>query len=165
MRRETTTSTRRRARTPGDGIHVQGFFRVMLRDTKTGRKLYSPWRRNAITVDGFQNYIVGSSAVGIAGSKQISHMQLATQTTAPNSAQGAASGEFEARKATTNTFVANGTLRATASWNTNEGTQSVLAAVALYNTSAGGAAGSIATFASSNKTTDQTLDELGAKAA
>lgn len=138
-------------------VAVRGFYRVMLHDHKTGKKYYSPWRKNAITADGFQNYIVGTSA-GIAGSKQISHMQLATQTTAPSSSQNTASGEFEARKATTNTFVANGTLRATASWNTNEGTQSTLGAVALYNTSSGGTAGSVATFTTSNKTTDQTLN-------
>ena len=63
-------------------------------------------------------------------------------------------------KATTNTFVANGTLRATASWNTNEATQSTLGGVALYNTStaAVGTCGSVATFSTSNKTTDQTLN-------
>ena len=129
----------------------------MLRDTKTGRKIYTPFRRNAVTADGFQNYIVGTIGA-IAGSKTISHMQVATQTTAPSSSQTSASGEFETRKATTNSFVANGTLRATASWNTNEATQSTLGAVALYNTSSGGTAGSIATFSTSNKTTDQTLE-------
>lgn len=141
----------------GREIKVRGFYRVMVHDLKTGRKRYSPWRKNAITADGFQNYIVGTAGA-VAGSKQITHMQLATQTTAPSSSQNTASGEFEARKATTNTFVANGTLRATASWNTNEGTQSTLGAVALYNTSSGGTAGSVATFSTSNKTTDQTLN-------
>jgi hypothetical protein len=58
----------------------------------------------------------------------------------------------------TNSFVANGTLRATASWNTNEATQSAVAAVCLYNTSSTGTAGSIATFTASTKTTDQTLN-------
>jgi hypothetical protein len=150
---------RKKARSSGhsEGVHVKGFYRVMLHDQKAGKKYYSPWRKNAITANGFQHYIVGSSA-GIAGSKQISHMQVATQTAAPTSSQDTASGEFEARKATTNTFVANGTLRATASWNTNEATQSTLGAVALYNTSSAGTAGSIATFSTSNKTTDQTLN-------
>jgi len=129
----------------------------MLHDHKSGKKIYTPWRKNVITAEGFQNYIVGPIGA-IAGSKTISHMQVATQTTAPTSSQNTASGEFEARKATTNTFVANGTLRATASWNTNEATQSNLGAVALYNTSSGGTAGSIATFSTSAKTTDQTLN-------
>lgn len=143
---------------PGHEVTIRGFYRVMVHDTKTGRKRYTPWRQNVITANGFQHYIVGTSG-GVAGSKQVSHMQLATQTTAPVSSQDTASGEFEARKATTNTFVANGTLRATASWNTNEATQSTLGAVALYNTSqvGVGTAGSIATFTTSNKTTDQTL--------
>ena len=138
-------------------VTVRGFYRLMLHDLKTGKKRYTPWRKNVITGNGFQHYIVGSSG-GVAGSKQVSHMQVATQTTAPTSSQDTASGEFEARKATTNTFVANGTLRATASWNTNEATQSTLGGVALYNTSSGGTAGSIATFSTSNKTTDQTLN-------
>lgn len=147
----------RRASSVGREIKVRGFYRLMLHNTRTGKKLYTPWRENVITGNGFQHYIVGPIAA-IAGSKTITHLQLATQTTAPVSSQDTASGEFEARKATTNSFVANGTLRATASWNTNEATQSTLGAVAMYNTSSGGTAGSIATFATSNKTTDQTLN-------
>lgn len=140
-------------------VRVRGFYRVMLQDTKTGKKHFSPWRKNAITADGFQNYIVGPPGA-ISGSKTITHLQLATQTAAPTSSQTSASGEYEVRKATTNTFVANGTLRATASWNTNEGNASVLGAVALYNTStaAAGTAASVATFTTSQKTTDQTLN-------
>ena len=153
------TQTRRRARSTGEGVQVKGFYRLMLHDHKSGRKIYTPWRKNAITADGFQNYIVGTAGA-VAGSKTISHMQVATQTTVPTSSQTSASGEFEVRKATTNTFVANGTLRATASWNTNEATQSTLGGVALYNTStaAVGTCGSVATFSTSNKTTDQTLN-------
>jgi hypothetical protein len=153
----TTSKQAKRAKASGQGVSVRGFYRLMLHDVKSGRKVYTPWRENVITADGFQNYIVGSiGAVG--GSKTVSNMQLATQTAAPVSTQTSASGEFEARKATTNSFVANGTLRATASWNTNEATQSAVAAVALYNTTSGGTAGSIATFTASTKTTDQTLN-------
>lgn len=154
---QSQTRRRARAKSQRDSITVEGFYRVMLRDVRTGKEIYSPWRKNAITADGFQNYIVGTAGA-IAGSKTVSHMQVATQTTAPSSSQTSASGEFEARKATTNTFVANGTLRATASWNTNEATQSNLGGVALYNTSSGGTCGSVATFSTSAKTTDQTLN-------
>lgn len=140
-----------------EGVEVKGFYRLMTHDLKSGRKMYTPWRRNAITADGFQNYICGPIGA-VAGSKTISHLQMATQTTAPTSSQTSASGEFEVRKATTNSFVANGTLRATASWNTNEATQSNLGAVAMYNTSSAGTAGSVATFSTSAKTTDQTLN-------
>lgn len=146
-----------RKRHTGREVTVRGFYRLMLHNVRSGRKVYTPWRENVITANGFQNYIVGSVGA-LAGSKQITHLQLATQTTAPSSSQDTASGEFEARKATTNSFVANGTLRATASWNTNEATQSTLGAVAMYNTSSGGTAGSVATFSTSNKTTDQTLN-------
>lgn len=147
----------KKTRGVGREVRIRGFYRVMLHDVRNGKKVYTPWRQNVITADGFQNYIVGTIAA-LGGSKTISHMQVATQTTAPTSSQNTASGEFEARKAVTNSFVANGTLRATASWNTNEATQSTLGGVALYNTSSGGTAGSIATFSTSNKTTDQTLN-------
>lgn len=152
----------RRRRSPvrthfGRKCRVRGFVRAALVDVKTGQITMGDWTENAITAEGFQNYIVGSVGA-VAGSKQISHMQLGTQTTAPSSSQQSASGEFEARKATTNTFVANGTLRMTGSWATNEATQSNVGAVALYNTSSAGTAASVATFATSAKTTNQTLN-------
>jgi hypothetical protein len=67
------------------------------------------------------------------------------------------SGEFGNREAVTKSFIADGTLRVTASWATDEITASNLGAVALHNTStaSGGTAASIAIFASSAKTTDQ----------
>lgn len=153
----TTRKQAKRAKESGQGVSVRGFYRLMLHNVRTGRKVYTPWRQNVITADGFQSYIVQSIGSGLTG-KTVSHMQLASQTAAPSSSQTSASGEFEARKAVTNSFVANGTLRATASWNTNEATQSAVAAVALYNTSSSGTAGSIATFTASTKTTDQTLN-------
>lgn len=145
-----------RRKPPVESIRIRGFVRAALHDVRTGRVIMGRWHENAITADGFQNYIVGPPGA-IGGSKTVTHLQVATQTTAPTSSQTSASGEFEARKTTSNSFVANGTLRATASWATNEATQSTLGAVAIYNTSSAGTAGSIATFATSNKTTDQTL--------
>lgn len=137
-------------------VRVKGFLRMALHDVRTGKTEMTPWIENAVTADGFQNYIVGPIGA-IAGSKTIGFLQVATQTTAPSSSQTSASGEFEARKGTTNTFSANGTLQFTASWATNEATASTLGAVAAYNTSSGGTCGSVATFSTSNKTTDQTL--------
>ena len=138
-------------------LNVKGFFRVALVNAKTGKVEGLAEGHNAVTEDGFDNYIVG--AVGaIAGSKQVTHLQLATQTAAPNSTQQTASGEFGTRKAANKSLTGNGTLQVTASWATNENTQSTLGAIALYNTSAGGTAGGIATFSTSNKTTDQTLN-------
>ena len=142
---------------------LKGFVRAALVDVRgprKGRVRMGPWCQNAITADGLEKYACG--AIGaIAGSKQIGSMQVASQTAAPTTSQTSASGEFSGtdgvRKATTNTFIANGTMQATASWATNEANQSAVGAVALYNTSSGGTAASIATFTASQKTTDQTL--------
>lgn len=147
---------KRKGSGPFEGFKIRGFVRTELRNVRTGEVEVNE-TENAITANGFQNYLVG--AVGaIAGSKQVSHVQLATQTTAPSSSQTSASGEFEVRKTTSNSFVANGTLRMTAQYATNEATQSTLGGIAAYNTSSGGTAASVATFATSNKTTDQTLN-------
>lgn len=143
--------------TGSNTIEIKGFVRLCLTNVRNGKQEITPWMENVITADGFEDYIVGTSG-GVAGSKQITHAQLATQTDAPVSTQQTASGEFEARETTDNTFSSYGTLECTASWNTDEATQSTLGAVALYNTSSGGTAGSIATFSTSDKTTDQTLN-------
>lgn len=139
-------------------IKVRGFVNIELRDVRGPHKgrVVRRFVKNAITAKGFENYIIGSIGA-VAGSKQISHLQVATQTAAPSSSQTSASGEFEARKTSANTFVANGTLQMVASWATNEATQSTLGGIAAYNTSSSGTAASVATFATSNKTTDQTL--------
>ena len=143
-----------------NSVQIKGFMRACLKNVRKGTVEYTPWIENAITADGFEKYIVGPVGA-IAGSKTVGYLQLASQTDAPVSSQNTASGEFTAagaRQATTNTFSANGTLQATASWATNQGNESALGAVAIYNTNAGGTAGSIATFSTSQKTTDQTLN-------
>jgi hypothetical protein len=140
-----------------DTVKIKGFIRLMAKNVRNGKEEYTPWFENVITADGFQNYIVGPVG-GLTGSKIAGFIQLATQTTAPSSTQTSASGEFEARKSTSNSFITNGTFQMTASFNTNEATQSVMGAIAAYNTSSGGTAGSIATFATSQKTTDQVLN-------
>ena len=138
-------------------VHVQGFIRGALVNVKTGEISMGDWHKNAITADGFQNYIVGPIGA-LAGSKTVSYLQLASQTAAPSSSQTSATGEFEARKTTANTFTGNGTLQVTCSFATNEATQSNVGAAALYNTSSGGTTASVATFATSAKTTDQILN-------
>ncbi len=141
-----------------DQITIKGFGRVQLVDAKTGKIVGdSGWASNTITADGFQDYIVGSIGA-LSGSSNVTHMQLGTQTDAPSSSQTSLSGEFGARKAVTVSFVANGTLRATANWGTNEATQSTIGAVGLYGTSTGGSIGNVLTVATSNKTTDQQLN-------
>jgi hypothetical protein len=152
------TLTRRKASPPAEALHVRGFVRLQLVN-RDGSIAVDKTVENAITANGFQAYIAGSFGA-VAGSKQVNCMQVATQTVAPSSAQTSASGEFEARKTTSNSFIANGTMQATAQYATNEATQSVLGAVALYNTTSVGVgtAACVATFATSQKTTDQTLN-------
>lgn len=149
------------ARRKHDGeIHIAGFVRAALVDHKTGKMTMGDWHKNAITQRGFQDYIVGTTGA-VAGSSQVGYMQLASQTAAPNSTQTSALGEFTAsgnRKQTTNACVASQTLQMTASWATNEGNESNVGAVAMYHTNTGGSAASVATFATSAKTTNQTLN-------
>jgi hypothetical protein len=149
---------------PGNSLKIQGFTRLELVDVagpEKGRVRRTGWIKNAVTADGFQNYIVNNIGSGLAGGKKIWGFQLATQTDTPTSAQTSASGEFTgtdgARKSASCSYVANGTLRSTASWATNEATQSAIGAVAQYNTSSGGTAASVAIFATSQKTTAQEL--------
>lgn len=141
-------------------VKIKGFVRLGLNNVRTGEVSVSPWYENVITANGFADYICNSIGSNLTG-KKLAFFQLASQTDAPTSAQNTASGEFTgtdgARMSTSNSTTGNGTLQGTASWATNEGNQSNLGAVAWYNTSSGGTAGSIATFSTSAKTTDQTL--------
>ena len=144
-------------------IKLKGFVRGCITDVRgphKGRVQMGNWHKNAITADGLQNYACGTIGA-VTGSKTIGYMQVASQTAAPATTQTSATGEFSgtdgARCATTNTFSSPGTLQMVASWATNAANQSALGAVALYNTSASGSAASVATFATSQKTTDQTL--------
>lgn len=155
-----------RKSTKGQEIRVKGFLRAALRDVHTGKIQESPWYENVITAKGFENYIVGRIG-GVAGSQPFSALGLGS-TSAVNStiSGGADMGEFAARKAVTPTFVSAGTLQATASWDTNEATQSTINAIAVFGntTASNGSCGSIATVTASTKTTNQTL-EFGAIAA
>ncbi len=144
-------------------IRIKGFLRLASRNVKTGEVVMTPWFENVITAYGFQNYIMNNIGSGLSGGKKLWAFQLATQTAAPSSSQNTASGELTgadgARKSASLTTSANGTLQGTASWATNEATQSAIGAVAWYEdtTTGVGTAGSIATFSTSQKTTDQTL--------
>lgn len=145
----------------GNRVKLQGFVRMELVDVRgprKGRRRRTPYQKNAITAGGFEHYIVNSIGEGLSG-RTVSHVAVATQTDVAASSQTAPLGEFDTRKAVTNSFIANGTLQATASYATNEANASVLGAVALFNTSETGVgtAASVATFATSQKTTDQEL--------
>ena len=133
--------------------------RFQLINKKTGKiDGYSVWLDNIITETGFDDLIVGVIG-GIAASSQVTHIQLGTQTQAPLSTQTSLTGEFGGRLAVTPTLVGNGTLQATRTWETNEATEagSEVGGIGLYGTSTGGSIGNVLTFATSQKTTDQTL--------
>ena len=52
----------------------------------------SGWNRNTVTNEGLDDYIAGSCG-GATGSKQFTHLVLATQTNTVNATQTAMSGE------------------------------------------------------------------------
>src|SRR5512143_824285 len=145
----------------GTAIKLKGFVRLGAHNVRTGEVTVTPWYENVITANGFLDYICNNIGSNLSGGKKLAFLQLASQTDAPTSSQNTASGEFTgtdgARMSTSNSTSANGTIQGTAAWATNEGNQSAIGAVAWYNTSSSGTAGSIATFSTSQKTTDQTL--------
>lgn len=136
-------------------ITIRGWGRIQLVNVKTGKvEGDSGWKPNLITESGFDDAIVGAIG-GITNSSQVTHVQMGTQTAAPASTQVAISGEFGTRKATDESLVGNGTLRATANFATNENTQSTIGAVGLYGSASGSSCLNVITVATSNKTTDQ----------
>lgn len=137
-------------------IQVRGFVRVRLINAQTGEVEVDKEYRNAITAHGYQHYIVGAFGA-LPSSKQIAYMALASQTSPVAASQVSASGEFGGRKPTTNSFSGVGTFQGSTLWATNEGNGGVLSAIALYNVSAAGSCACIATFASSQKTTNQLM--------
>lgn len=142
-----------------DQITVRGFGRVQLVNAKTGKiEGDSGWNRNIVTDSGFDDAIVGAIG-GIAASSQVTHMHLGTQTDVPVSTQTTMSGEHpDARQVTDESLVGAGTLQATASWATNQATDSTIGAVGLYGSLSGSSILNVLTVATSNKTTDQTLN-------
>lgn len=146
-----TTGTR-------ETVRVRGFARFALHNAETGAIEWdSGYHPNAITATGFQHYIVGPLGA-ISNSSRPGYIVLATQTDAVNSTQTSASGEFDSRKQATFSFSANGTLQGTASWNTDEATQSNLGALGFYATNTGGSIANVALLtATTSKNTNQTL--------
>jgi hypothetical protein len=144
-------------------VKIRGFFRTCLTDVAgphKGRVQMSDWHKNLIVTEGLTNYICGRIG-GIAGSKVVGFMQLASQTAAVNATQlvavGAFTGTDGARAATTNTFASAGTVQFVGSFATNIGNQSAVGAVALHAASDDASCASVGLFTASQKTTAQTL--------
>lgn len=150
----------RRSRAVFSEIHVRGFARVQA-GVRDGGHLRivgdSGWIKNTITNDGRNSYI--AAKVGdVSGSKTVSHLQLATQSTAVDATQTSLSGETRVRKALTASTLATGTLRMTASWSSTDNTAAVtIGSIGVYNTSAAGTLGSGQTFTTSQWNSNQDL--------
>lgn len=145
-----------------ESVRVRGFCRVQagVRDKKSGRLRIvgdSGWIKNTITNDGRNSYIAATVGA-VAGSKVVSHLQLATQSTAVDATQTSLTGETRVRKALTASTLATGTLRMTASWSSSDNTAAItIGSIGVYNTSSGGTLGSGQTFTTSQWNSNQDL--------
>jgi hypothetical protein len=122
---------------------VQGFSHIRIGEKdKDGRiKIVgdSRWTGpNQVVNEGFQDYICKLLAA-LAGSKQVSYMELGTGTV-PNVTHNALDGATGARKTTSNSVIASKTMQATAAWASGDhpGGSPTLRNVGLFNTSAAG---------------------------
>jgi len=141
-----------------EGIRCRGFFRVQIGAGEGKNAVVvgdSGWIPNTVTNDGLNNYIAGSVGAN-AGSKQVSHLQLATQTATVNATQASLLGEVYARAVVSPSTIATGTLQVTASWSSSLITAATtIGALGLYNTSSAGTLGAGQTFATSQIQTNQ----------
>jgi len=137
-------------------IKVRGIAKLLLEDAKTGEVVGYKEIENVVTQSGYREFIIKSISDDLTGTT-ITHGAIGTQTAEVNSTQNSLTGEFETRKDVTGTDASVSTLRNTWSYATNEGTQSTLGAIGLFNSSSGGSMFAAATFTTSDKTTNQTL--------
>lgn len=157
-----TNKRRHRASPAFESVHVRGFCRVQagVRDKRTKRLRIvgdSGWIKNTITNDGRNSYIAATVGA-VAGSKLVSHLQLATQSTAVDATQTSLLGETRVRKALTASTLATGTLRMTASWSSSDNTAAVtIGSIGVYNTSSAGTLGSGQTYTTSQWNSNQDL--------
>lgn len=146
---------------------IRGYARVQLVNVKTGKVEGDTCKKgckgdclcnpNTVTQIGFQDYLCKLLG-NLSGSKQATVLALGTQTAAPSSTQTDIAGEFGGRKSASNSVVSSQTMRMTAQWGTSEATESDLGGIGAYNTTSGGSVMNVRTFATSAKTTDQSLN-------
>ena len=161
-----STATMSRGRRRGgvhSVVHIRGFARIQMgeRDAHGHLRIVgdSGWTKNTVTNDGRNSYI--AAQVGnVSGSKLVSHLQLATQSTAVDATSTALVGETRVRKALTASTLATGTLRMTASWSSTDNAAAItIGSIAVYNTSTAGAGtmGSGQSFTTSQWASNQDL--------
>ena len=131
-------------------ISVRGFFRLRIGEGKDGKKIIgdSGWRKNEVVNLGFSQYICGALG-GIAGSKQISNIQLGTGT-APNATHSVLDGSTKGGTALMS-IIASKTLQGTVAFasGAHPGGTPTLRNIALANTSSGATICCGATYATS----------------
>ena len=150
-------SQKKKNKSISSGIQVHGFYRLKMGDDNGNVIEDSGWIENTVTNDGLDNYIAGACGAA-AGSKQFSHLVLATQTDAVNATQASLLGETRVRKAITPSVIATGTFQATASWSSNDNTSQItIGAIGLHNHLSTGSMGAGQTFTQSAWATNQNI--------
>ena len=119
-------------------IPVRGFFRIQIGEGEDGKKIVgdSGWCENEVVNEGFEDYVIGSLGA-IAGSKQITNIQLGTGT-APNVTHTALDGSTKGGTCS-NSVIASKTLQSTISFASGDhptGTPT-LQNIAIGNTASG----------------------------
>ena len=159
----TATMSRSRKRRGGvhSVVHIRGFARIQMgeRDARGHLRIVgdSGWTKNTITNEG-RNAYIAAQVGNVSGSKLVSHLQLATQSTAVDATSTALVGETRVRKALTASTLATGTLRMTASWSSTDNAAAItIGSIAVYNTSSLGTMGSGQSFNTSQWASNQDL--------
>lgn len=150
------TAAARRRKEPEAKLSIRGFGQIEARDARTGKVVWRRKFKNIVTEIGLRDFLVNGIHSSLSGSN-IGYAGIGSGATAPASTQTALVAEHDTRKAVTGALVASRTLRNTWSYATNEGNASAVNEVGLFYTNSAGAMFSRATFASSQKTTAQTL--------
>lgn len=146
-----------------DSVKVSGFFRLQINED--GKVVGdSGWRKNVITNDGFDTYVVRTLAA-LAGSKQVTYAMIGTGT-APGAGDTALEGEITdvagMRCAVTPSTVASKTAQFIFTLASNVVTESkVIRNIGLINHSSTATPGTIFsgnTFTTSNLATNQAIN-------
>lgn len=152
---------RRTNKTVGTTIVVKGFCRAALRNVHTGEEQVSPWYENAITSTGFQGIL--SQLAASTNSSQIGGIACGhlTNANSGNATWLSATSNFDSSRRGIASCAPGsstyGTLSASASWESNLATGTINAFGMVNVTTGTPPLFSLATVASSDKASNQTL--------
>ncbi len=154
---------------PNDSLKVKGMFRIQI--DESGKMVGdSGWKRNTITNLGFQQYLVLSLG-SLSGSKYVSHISIANNTSAIDPTATGLTTELDKRTTVTasSTVAGSKTVRFTGSfmsslntatssaWIATSNATRTIQSVGLFNTLTGGTMFAGNTFSSSTIATNQSL--------